>query len=172
MDDLHMALAVLSVSIDLFQAKKEPPLEILAELIRTTEGSGLSAWNDYPFEATIGDMLNERDLFSLNGAMNFYHTMRELLVEAIALHCTNTAVDHVSAQRLAENWWKKVILYMIGDHPDTVVALLSVNDSRDAWPSADRKLYEMAEPYIEKILAIYMKKNNLTIPFGEGGHHD
>jgi hypothetical protein len=43
--------------------------------------------------------------------------------------------------------------------------LLAVNNSRDAWPSADRKLFEMAEPFIEAALAVYMGENNLQIPF-------
>jgi DNA-binding transcriptional MerR regulator len=172
MDDLHMALAVLSTSIDLYKAQKEPPLEIMAELIRATEGSGINAWNEFPFEAAIGETLNEKGLDSLHGAMNFYHPMRELMVEAIALRCIDTPADHLSAQRLAKNWWEKVILYMTGDDPEVVDALIAVNDSRDNWPPADRRLFEMAEPFLEAALAVYMKNNNLHIPFGEEAQDD
>ncbi len=51
-------------------------------------------------------------------------------------------------------------------------AMLTVNNSRDEWPAADRKLYEMAEPFIEAALTVYMEKNNLKIPFGEDKYND
>ena len=167
MDDLHMAIAVLFTSVNLFDIGKEPPLEILAELIRTTEGSGLTEWTDFPFDPALSHMASSKGLDTLHGAMGFYHTMRELLIEAIALQSSDTAADDPQAQTLAGNWWENVILLMVNDTPGASDALLTVNSSRDQWPVADRKLYEMAEPFIESALAVYMEKNNFQLPVKE-----
>lgn len=167
MDDLHMALTVLSTSLNLFGAGKEPPLEILAELIRATEGSGLSDWSYFPFDPELLEEFTEQGLFTLHGAMNFYHTMRELMVEAIALDSVDTEAGSDAAQKLAQDWWEKVIVYMISGNTANAAKMVEVDNSRENWPPADRKLYEMAEPFIEAALAVYMEKNNLTIPLEE-----
>lgn len=163
-DALHMALSVLNSTIDILKSGGEPPFDILAQLIRAMDGSSLSDWAGFEFGFALNESLEGSGLTTLGGAMDFYHTMRELMVEAVALSNTSTAADSPAALNLGRRWWEEIILKVTVGGDDATLAALAVNDDREMWPEADRKLFEAAEPFIEAALAAYIEKSNIIVP--------
>ena len=165
-DALHVTLSVLNSTIDLLHSGGKPPFEILAQLIRGMEGSGLNDWAGFAFDPALDADLEGDEIATLDGAMHFYHTMRALMVEAVTLTSAGAGPDSPAALSLGRRWYEDVLqrITAIG----ATAAALAANDSRELWPEADRRLYEAAEPFIEAALAAYLEKNNIHVP-GIGG---
>lgn len=163
-DALHMALSVLTSSIQILKSGNEPPFEALAQLIHTMDTSSLNDWVGAEFGAALDESLERNGLTTLGGAMGFYHTMRELMVEAVVLTHTNAAADSPAALTLGRRWWEEIILKMTAGADDAALAALAANQNREIWPEADRKLFEVAEPFIEAALAAHICKNKIAVP--------
>ena len=164
MDALHMAFSVLRSAVGLLHSGQALPFELLARIIREMDESGLREWAAFSFHPALLQDLEGDALATVDGAMHFYHTMRALMVEAVALRNANTAPDHPAAQRLARRGDEDVVrrIATLGD--GATEAALAVDQNREAWPAADRTLFEAAEPFLEAALAVYFQKNNLDAP--------
>lgn len=169
MDALHMALSVLGSTIGIIKSGGEPPFEALAQLIQAMDGSSLNDWVNFEFDSALNKSLAQSGLTTLNGAMDFYHVMRELMVEAVALSNANTATDSPAALALGRRWWEEIILKVTTGGDEAALAALAVNDNRAMWPEADRRLFEAAEPFIEAALAAYIDKNKIAVPASLSG---
>ena len=163
-DALHMTLSVLNSTIELLHSGNVPPFEILAQLIRGVEGSGLQDWATFKFKPALNADLEGDEIATLDGAMHFYHTMRALMVEAVAMKNADTAADSLAALSLGRRWWEDIIQRIAAFGDDATTAALDASNSREKWPAADRKLFEAAEPFLEAALAAYLAKNNMEVP--------
>ena len=128
------------------------------------DGSSLNDWVNFEFDSALNKSLAQSGLTTLNGAMEFYHIMRELMVEAVALSNANTSADSPAALALGRRWWEEIILKVTAGGDEAALAALAVNNNRAMWPEADRRLFEAAEPFIEAALAAYIDKNNIAVP--------
>ena len=162
-DACNLSKSVLDSSLEIIKAGKYPPWEMLTYLIRTMEGSSISNWDSYSFENKLYDMLDQQKLTTIDGAMEIYHSIRAIMVEAVTLQEIKATPDSTAAQKLAANWWNLIMSMTNGDD-GAVNALFAVNDARETWPEADRFLYEKAEPFLEAILEVYIRKNDIPVP--------
>lgn len=162
-DALNLSMSVLESSLEVIKAGKYPPWEMLTYLIRTMDGSSLSCWENFEFDNKLYEALDQQGLATIAGAMEFYHSMRALLVEAATLQAVKAAPESVAAQKLAASWWN-LIMSLTNDDEGVVTALSAVNNARETWPAADRSLFEKAEPFLEAVLEAYIRKNNITVP--------
>lgn len=163
-DALHFAMSALNASLEIIKAGNEPPIEMLAELIRAMDGSSLADWTDFNFDTALDASLEQSGIHTLSGSLDFYHTMRELMVEAVTLRHSNAAPDSAAALALGKRWWEDIILKVTLGGDKAAVTALTVNNNRDNWPEADRKLFEQAEPFVEAALSAYITANNITVP--------
>lgn len=159
---LHTALSVMNAALGVLKSGSYPPFTMLTRLIRIMDGSGLTDWADYKFEPALIDHL-ETNGITLSSAMEIYHSIRELMVEAVTLMESEIPPDSPAAQDIAKRWWN-IILDMTGGDEPAVSALSAVNHARDTWPEADRRLFEDADPFIESALEIYIVQNQIAIP--------
>jgi hypothetical protein len=127
------------------------------------DGSSLVDWVDIKFDPALGASLEKSGINTLGGVMDFYHDLRELMVEAVTLRNSNSAPDSTAALALGKRWWEDVILKITVGGDDATVAALTVNNDRENWPEADRKLMEQAEPFIEAALGAYIAANNIAV---------
>lgn len=162
-DAFNFSKSVLDSSLEIIKAGKYPPWEMLTYLIRTMEGSSISNWDSYEFENKLYETLDQQKLTTIDGVMELYHSMRAIMVEAVTLQEVKAAPDSTAAQKLAANWWNLIMSLTNGDD-GAVSALSAVNDARETWPIADRFLYEKAEPFLEAVLEVYIRKNNIPVP--------
>jgi DNA-binding transcriptional MerR regulator len=163
-DELHGAVTVLNTALDMVKSGNEPQFETLSALIRALEGGSLSDWTDFKFDPALGDALENSGINTLGGAMDFYHTMRGLFVDAILLQRNGADVSEAEVQNFGRRWWEDVILKVTSGSDESAIAALTVNNDRANWPEADRKLFEAAEPFIEKALGAYIAANNIEVP--------
>lgn len=162
-DALNLSMSVLESSLEVIKAGKYPPWEMLTYLIRTMDGSSLSCWENFEFDYKLYETLDQQKLATIDGVMELYHSMRAIMVEAVTLQEVKAAPDSTAAQKLAANWWNLIMSLTNGDD-GAVSALSAVNDARETWPIADRFLYEKAEPFLEAVLEVYIRKNNIPVP--------
>jgi hypothetical protein len=100
---LHTALSVMNAAIGLLRSGSYPPFTMLTRLIRIMDGSGLNDWADYEFEPGLMNHL-ETSGITLSGAMEIYHSVRELMVEAVTLMESGIPPDSPAAQDVAKRW--------------------------------------------------------------------
>jgi DNA-binding transcriptional MerR regulator len=163
-DAIHLAMSVADSALEVVKTGKYPPWEMLAKLIRLVEGSSLVDWVNYTFDDHLLKSLKEQGIGnSLTSTTDMYHEMRQMMVTAITLHETGHNPDSPAAQSLAKQWWE-MILSLTGGDEATVAAFANINSNREAWPEADRKLFEAAEPFIEAALGAYITSNNIELP--------
>jgi DNA-binding transcriptional MerR regulator len=164
-----MASAIES-SLEVIKAGKMPQWEILAELIRITDGSNIVHWADLNFAGQIG-LQTDSDITSLSGALNYYNNMRSLIVRAITLKEIGVTPESEKGQAFGKQWWEDVVLSVTDGVRDNVSAIAEIGKNRDNWPYSDRTLFELAEPYIEAALVAYVTTNGIELPkniFEEG----
>jgi DNA-binding transcriptional MerR regulator len=159
---LHTAISMIEVSLGEIQAGNTLPWEALTHLIRTMEGSSLKDWTSYQFDSLLYESPEMKDITAV-GAMDIYLPIRSLMVEAAMLRKVGRSPEDPSAQELAKRWWE-LILNMTGGDEAIISALTEVNKNREEWPEADRELYQVAEPYMEEALAIYISNNKISVP--------
>lgn len=162
-DSLHLAVSVLESSLEVIRNGKYPPWEMLVNLIHSLEGSSIVDWVDFPFSADLYTHLENTGLTTLSGAMDFYHTMRELMVEAVTLQKIGVRPEEARAQLLAKKWWD-LVNTMTNGEDEVADDLAEVNENRKSWPEADKLLFEAAESFIEPALNEYFKKNKIEVP--------
>ena len=162
-DALNLSMTILDSSIEVIKTGKYPPWEMLICLIRAMDGSGLSYWEDFEFDNKLYETLDQQGLTTLTGAMEFYHSIRAVQVEAVTLQAIKAAPESDAAQNLAAHWWNLIINLTKGDE-GVVNALSAVDNARETWPAADRFLFEKAEPYLDAVLEVYIRKNNIPVP--------
>ncbi|MDR1540931.1 MAG: MerR family transcriptional regulator [Clostridiales bacterium] len=163
-DELHGAVTVLTSALDTVKKGKEPQFETLAVLIRALEGGSLADWVDFKFDPALEGALENSEIYTLTGAMDFYHTMRKIFADAIALQQSGAAASDAEVQNLGKRWWEEIILKVTAGNDEGAIAALTVNNDRSNWPEADRKLFEQAEPFIEIALGAYIAANNIEVP--------
>ncbi len=161
---LQLAISVLEASIDIVRAGKFPPWAMLAELVRATEGSSIVDWAAIEYSPLLVSNIDAGGLATLSGVVSYYNTMRELMVRAVALNEIGAAPESCEGQTLAKRWWEEIILSVTNGHDEALKEIASLGASREAWPEADRRLFELAEPFIEAALASYIAQNNITVP--------
>ena len=160
MDALNGVFSVLNSSIALLQSGSMPPFETLAQLVRGMGSGGLSDWANSDFHPALNAALEGDEMATLDGAIHFYHNMRALMVEAVALSAASVAADSPAALNLGKRWWEDVIQRITAMGDDAATAALEINNSREKWPEADRRLFETAEPFLEAALAAYLEKTD------------
>jgi DNA-binding transcriptional MerR regulator len=159
---LNMAVSIINVVLDETKSGKSLPWETMTQLIRTIEGSSLKDWTNYKFDSQLLDSPMMKDA-SVSGAVDIYLSIKSLLIEAAMLHNLGRGPEEPIAQALAKRWWE-LILHMTGGEETFVSAFTEVNNNREEWPEEDRALYQVAEPFMEEALGIYIAKNNITVP--------
>lgn len=162
-DALNLSMTILDSSIEVIKNGKYPPWEMLICLIRAMDGSSLSNWEDFEFDNKLYEAIDQQGLNTLTGAMEFYHAIRAIQVEAVTLQAIKAEPESDAAQKLAANWWKLIINLTKGEE-GAVTALSAVDNARETWPEADRFLFEKAEPYLEAVLEVYIRQNNIPVP--------
>ncbi len=162
-DALHLAMSVMESSLAVIQSGHYPPFEMLTKLIRTVDGSSLSDWMGFGFSQDLLGHLEESGIATLSGAMEFYHAIREMMVEAATLSDTGVSPQDERSQELAKRWWEW-ITSMVGGNEKAFGELMQVNKDRATWPQADRLLFETAEPYLEACLEQYFILNQINVP--------
>ncbi len=162
-DALNLSMSLLESSLEVTRAGKYPPWEMLTYLIRTMDGSSLSCWENFEFGSRLYETLDQQGLATIAGATEFYRSIRSLMVKAATLEAVKDAPESAEAQKLAASWWNLMMNLTNGDE-GVLTALSVVNNARETWPAADRSLFEKAEPFLEAVLEVYIKKNNITVP--------
>jgi DNA-binding transcriptional MerR regulator len=163
-DGLHGAVAVLDAALSAVKLGKEPPFETLSLLVRALEGGSMADWAAFKFDPALGDALEGSGINTLGGAMDFYRTIRAIFVEAISLQQRGADAGDEAVLALGKRWWEDVILKITAGSDESAVAALTVNNDRSNWPEADRKLFESAEPFIEKALGAYIAASGIEVP--------
>lgn len=164
MDTIHLAISVAESSLEVVRSGSYPPWEMLANLIRSLDDSSLTDWAKYSFDKNLLDALKGRGIGDrLTGTMDIYHDIRQMMIEAMTLGETGCRPDAPAAQSLARRWWEMIMLMTNGDAA-AVAAFAKVNRNREDWPEADRKLFAIAEPFIEAALSVYIAVNHIEVP--------
>lgn len=161
-DALNFSMSLLASSLEVIQAGKYPPWEMLTYLIRAMDGSSLRDWANFKFDNKLYETLDEQGIATIAGTMELYRSIRALMVEAATLQAVKAAPESVAAQKLAASWWNLIMSLTNGDE-GAVTAFSAVNNARETWPVADRSLYEKAEPFLEMALDAYIRINNIPV---------
>lgn len=161
---LQLAVSVLEASLGIVQAGKLPPWELLVALIRAAKGGSPQDWMGFSYSPSLISNVAEGGLRTLGGIMDYYNTMRELMVTAVALKETGVAPESEEGQALAMRWWEEVVLRVTNGQDDVLKEMAAMGDVREEWPLADRRLYELSEPFIEAALAAYAAQNKIALP--------
>jgi DNA-binding transcriptional MerR regulator len=161
---LQLAMSVLEASIDIVQAEKLPPWEMFIELIRIAGGGSLGDWAGLKHSPALLSSVEAGSLATLSGVMGYYNTMRELIVQAIALNESDVPAESDKGRAFGKRWWEEVILPVTNGQDEALKGMASMSASRDEWPAADRRLFELAEPFIEASLAASLAQNEIAIP--------
>jgi len=159
---LKTVMSIIDISLEEIHAGNTLPWETLTHLISAMEGSSLKDWESYEFDSRLFDSPEMKSI-TATGAMDIYLSIRSLLVEAAMLSNVGRNPKDPIAQALAKRWWE-LIMNMTRGEQSIVNAFDAVNKNRDEWPETDRKLYQIAEPFMEEALGIYITENNIDIP--------
>lgn len=163
-DAIHLAISVAESSLEAVSSGNYPPWEMMANLIQLMDGSSLINWSKYNFDKELINTLKDHKISNtLTDSTVIYHEMRQIMITAITLRETCQKPDAPAAQSLAKRWWE-MIMSLTGGDEATISAFSNENKNREAWPEADRKLYEAAEPFLEAALSVYIASNNIEIP--------
>ena len=163
-DAIHHAISVAEASLEVVNSGSYPPWEMMANLIQLMDGSSSVNWSNYDFDKNFSAILAEHKISNtLTDTAEIYHEIQQIMISAMTLRETGHKPESDPAQSLAKRWWK-MIMKLTGGEEAAISAYTKVNQNREAWPEADRKLYEAAEPYLEAALSIYIAHNNIQIP--------
>lgn len=144
-DALHLTLAVIESTLEIVRTGNYPPWNRMTNLIRSFGSGSLMDWAEFSFDEELLEKLKLNHLTdSHTAALDFYHTLREMMVTAATLSQTGCAPDCLAAQVLAKRWWD-MIISITGGGNETSKAFASLNQNREAWPKQDRKLLKLGK---------------------------
>jgi len=144
----------IEVSNKLKSAGFEIPWELLAYLMNALETDQIDHWSNYDFPEEDFNIF--QDVFKTKDEMlDFYNEFRRIVLYAAAYHASQVPVESELAKELGQEWYAMVSRVTSKD-PRVLGAFMRVDNNRNKWSEGERNLINEGEPYLAKIVKMYL----------------
>lgn len=159
MEHFHTSFAVLEIMSGMIEEGKELPLTLMLQL--------LSALPEDDIFSKAPQMLTkeQREMLSLQfqelePTRQFYHRVKEVLIEAMVLINDNLSPACPEAQALIKRWWDAIVSYTNGDIE--LIKQISELDLEDQLISRNAEMMNSAKEFMEVALEIFLSQSNFS----------
>ncbi|RXZ81128.1 MerR family transcriptional regulator [Paenibacillaceae bacterium] len=144
----------IEVSNKLRSVGFEIPWELLACLMNALETDQIDHWSNYDFPEEDFNIF--QDLFKTTDEMlDFYNEFRRIVLYAAAYHASKVPVESELAEELGQEW-NAMVSRVTSQDPRVMDAFLRVDNNRNQWSQGERNLIDEGEPYLAKIVEMYL----------------
>jgi hypothetical protein len=168
-EKLHTAFATLDASINVIDAGRQPPFHVLLKFIKTLPGDDVFEWgpsllseNQQKFMSAI--------FKDWEDVQKFYHKLKMLLIEAIALLNSGFSPVSEQAQGLARQWLDLLLSVSAGGDLAQLEQFVEIGRVSEQRLSGNGQLMQDAYAFIDQALAQYATQHKIDVQDpGEGG---
>lgn len=153
---IENSIAAIEVAEELNRSNKQIPWKLLATFMQSLAAVDIGDWVNFEFSSDQLAVFNEH-FNSMDEVLDFYNTWKRLSIKAVAFYENGVSFDEPIAQKLADDWLM-MVQKATGGIEKHETAYLTVDEQRDLWSPAERELIEKADPFLNGLLAHYMKK--------------
>ena len=159
MEHLHTSFAVLEIMSGMIEEGKELPLTLMLQL--------LSALPEDDIFSKAPQMLTkeQREMLSLQfqelePTRQFYHRVKEVLIEAMVLINDDLSPACPEAQALIKRWWDAIVSYTNGDME--LIKQISELDLEDQLITKNAEMMTSAKQFMEAALEIFLSQSDFS----------
>lgn len=159
MEHLHTSFAVLEIMSGMIEEGKELPLTLMLQL--------LSALPEDDIFSKAPQMLTkeQREMLSLQfqelePTRQFYHRVKEVLIEAMVLINDDLSPACPEAQALIKRWWDAIVSYTNGDIE--LIKQISELDLEDQLITKNAEMMTSAKQFMEAALEIFLSQSDFS----------
>jgi len=159
MEHLHTSFAVLEIMSGMIEEGKELPLTLMLQL--------LSALPEDDIFSKAPQMLTkeQREMLSLQfqelePTRQFYHRVKEVLIEAMVLINDDLSPACPEAQALIKRWWDAIVSYTNSDME--LIKQISELDLEDQLISRNAEMMNSAKEFMEVALEIFLSQSDFS----------
>ncbi|MDI9498425.1 MAG: MerR family transcriptional regulator [Bacillota bacterium] len=174
MEHLHTSFTALGIMADMVEAGKEIPLTLLLQILSALPEDDVFSKAPQLLTQEQHEMLSAQ-LQGFESVKQFYHSSKEILIEAMILQHEGLSPAGTEAQGLIERWWEGIVAFACGDME--LVRELSELNLEEQLITRNRDMLMSAKEFMEAAFEIFAARNGLTSDMGAdvtkgGGRHD
>lgn len=161
MEHLHTSFTALGLMARMVNEGEELPLPLLLQALSALPKDDIFFRAQRVMSAKQWEMLSVRFL-DLETTQHFYHTWKELLLEAVALLHNGSEPSSDRAQGLIKRWWEEVLSFTHGDMD--VIRALSELELERQFVSNESEILASARGFMDAAFEIYAAENEVLFP--------
>jgi len=160
-EKLHTAFVTIDASIKVIDAGRQPPFHVLLKFIKTLPGDDVFEW--------APALLSEEQQAAMSGlfqdwedAQKFYHKLKMLLIDAIALLHSGFSPADEQAQGLAKQWLD-LLLSVSDGNLEQLEQFIEIGRVSEQKLLGNRQMMEAAYEFIDQALACHATQHKLDL---------
>ena len=159
MEHLHTSFTTLGLMADMIEAGKEIPLTLLLQILCSLPEDDIFSKAPQMLTKEQHDKFPAR-MEDIESAMQFYHSYKEMLIEAMILMNQKISPASPEAQGLVKRWWDVIISYTNGDME--LIKQISELNLEDQLITGNTELMTSANEFMEAAFEIFFAQNSLA----------
>ncbi|MDI9469560.1 MAG: MerR family transcriptional regulator [Bacillota bacterium] len=163
MEHLHTSFAALGVMAEMAEAGKEIPLTLLLQILSALPEDDVFSKAPQLLTQEQHEMLSAQ-LQDFESVKQFYHSSKEILIEAMILQQEGLSPAATEAQGLIERWWEGIVAFACGDME--LVRELSELNLEEQLITRNRDMLTSAKEFMEAAFEIFSAHNGLVSEMG------
>lgn len=156
-EQLHTSFATIDAAMEVIDAGKQPPFNVLLKFINTLPGDDVFEWAPSMFSEEQNKVMSGY-FKDLDDVQKFYHTWKSILINATALLHSGVAPDSQPAQALAKRWWDMLLSITNGDI-EALNQFSAIGEAGKQRMNGEEKMMVEAYGFIEQAFEIYFINN-------------
>ena len=159
MEHLHTSFTTLGLMADMIEAGKEIPLTLLLQILCSLPEDDIFSKAPQMLTKEQHEMFSAR-LEDIESTMQFYHSYKEMLIEAMILMNQKISPASPEAQGLVKRWWDVIISYTNGDME--LIKQISELNLEDQLITGNTELMTSANEFMEAAFEVFFAQNSLA----------
>jgi DNA-binding transcriptional MerR regulator len=159
-EHIHTALTIVGRMADRIEAGKDPMIQVLLRYLNSLPSDDIFSQVPRIMAREQYESLS-RNFKEIESSQEFFHSWKEVFIDAAILAQEGVVPDSNSAQELAERWYNAILTLTNGE--SDIIEELSELHLEKYLSIRDKEMFEAANDYLGRALNIFMKNKTTLV---------
>lgn len=152
-EQINTSFTTIDACIKIVDAGKQPPFHILLKFIKTLPGDDVFEWGPSMISEEQQSIMSKY-FKDLEDVQRFYHKLKAMLIDAIALLNSGFSPTHEQAQVLAKQWMD-MLLSISDGNLSSLEQFINIGKASEQKMKGEKQMMDDVYSYIQQACDIY-----------------